>query len=76
MNQVKINKILFKISKYSGWVLLVLMVLYFFTGYGLLWNVLDPVGAKLLHERILPIPTIIMIILHILFPLKVIFSKK
>ncbi|KPJ55365.1 hypothetical protein AMJ47_00640 [Parcubacteria bacterium DG_72] len=69
-------KTLYKISQYSGWVLLLFMVLYFVTGYGRLWNAMDPVLAKTIHEKILPIPTIIAIVAHISFRLKIIFSRK
>lgn len=69
-------KILYRISQYSGWVLLFFMILYFITGYGILWGVMDPVLAKTIHEKILPIPTIIAIIAHMSFRLKLIFSKK
>lgn len=67
---------LYKISKYSGWFLLFFMIFYFFTGYGRLWGVIDPVWAKFVHETLLPIPTIIAIILHIAFRIKIIFTKK
>jgi len=69
-------KALYKISQYSGWVLLFFMILYFATGFGRLWGAVDPVLAKIIHEKWLPIPTIIAIFLHISFRLKVIFSKK
>jgi len=70
------NKVLYQISKYSGWVLLAFMVLYFFIGYGFLWGVIDPVLAKTIHEKLLPIPTIIAILGHISLKLKIIFTAK
>ena len=73
---MNLNKFLFKTSKYSGWVLLFFMILYFFTGYGSLWGVINPVRAKFVHETILPIPTIVAIILHIAFRIKIIFTKR
>lgn len=65
MSESKIN--IFRVSKFSGWVLAILILLYFISGYGIRRGFMDPVLAKKMHEKWLLIPTIIFFILHI-FP--------
>jgi len=63
-------KILFKLSQISGWVLLFLTTLFFISGYGMTKQII-PVGlATWLHNRILPIPFLIFLVLHCLFPVR------
>lgn len=71
-----INKILFKLSRWSGYVLIVLMVLYFISGYGMTKQIIDPVLAKTLHEKWLLWPTVIALLLHTLFRLRCFLIKK
>jgi len=68
-------KILFKLCRISGWILLGLTVLFFVSGYGLTKQII-PVGlAARLHNQILPIPFLIFLILHCLFPIRNLFKK-
>ena len=71
-----INKILFKLSRWSGYILIVLMILYFISGYGMIKQIIDPVLAKILHEKWLPWPTVIFLLLHTLFRLRSFLIKK
>lgn len=64
MATVKLNKFLFKTANFSGYVLFVLILLYFISGYGMTKGVFDPVFAKTLHDKWLPVPFIIFFILH------------
>lgn len=72
----EINKILLRLSRISIYFLAGFMVLYFISGYGMTKNIIDPVFAKSLHEKWLPIPTVLFIILHVSFPLKIALIKR
>lgn len=76
MKEEEINKILFKLSRWCGNILVILMFLYFISGYGSTKAIIDPIFSKKLHEVWLPIPTVICIILHTLFPLKRFLIKR
>lgn len=66
MNSVKINKFLIKGAEYAGYGLAVLMFLYLISGYGSTKGIIDPVLAKSLHEKWLPLPTFIFFTFHFL----------
>lgn len=70
MEKIKINKFLFKTANFSGYILALLMILYFISGYGETKRIIDPVFSKILHEKWLPIPTVLFFILHIFLHLK------
>ena len=59
------DKFLIKLSRFSAWVLLVLMILYIISGYGITKGIVDPVFSKYLHDRLLAIPFFIFFALHI-----------
>ena len=59
------NYFLIKLDRFSGWALLVLMILYFISGYGMTKEIINPVTAKYLHEVLLPIPMFIFFTIHI-----------
>ncbi|MBL7154998.1 MAG: hypothetical protein ISS88_00635 [Candidatus Portnoybacteria bacterium] len=59
------NTFLIKINRFSGWALLVLMILYFISGYGMTKEIINPVTAKYLHEVLLPIPMFVFFIIHV-----------
>jgi len=63
-------KILFKLHQISGWVLLLLTILFFVSGYGMKKQIIPIDLAIKLHNKILPIPFLIFLILHCLFPIK------
>lgn len=57
-------------ANWSGYVLAVLMLLYFISGYGQTKGIIDPVLAKILHDKWLPIPTAVCFVLHTFLHLK------
>jgi len=63
-------RILFKLCQISGWILLFLTILFFISGYGMTKQIIPVDLATWLHNQILPIPFLIFLILHILFPLR------
>jgi len=70
------TKILFKLHRISGWVLLVLTILYLVSGYGLTKQIIPYSLAIKLHTQILEIPFLVFLILHCLFPLVNFLKKK
>jgi len=64
------NWYLLKIQRISGVILLVLVILFFISGYGTTRQIIDPIFAKILHEKILPVPFVFFLLLHISFWLK------
>lgn len=76
MEEFKLNKILFQLSQWSGYGLAAVMILYFISGYGMTKAIIDPVFAKTLHEKWLPIPSVCLILLHICFRLRNFLFRK
>ncbi len=60
-----LDRFLIKLNRFSGWALLVLMILYIISGYGITKQIMDPVLAKYLHERLLAIPLFVFFVLHV-----------
>lgn len=56
---------LIKLSRFSAWVLLVLVILYIISGYGITKGIIDPVFSKYLHDKLLAIPLFIFFVLHV-----------
>ena len=56
--------VLSKLSRYSAWVVTLIIVLYIITGYGMTKRIVDPDWAKRLHQHILPIPLFVALLLH------------
>lgn len=73
--RISINKILFKTSNYAGYIAGGLLVIYFITGYGMTKAIIDPVFAKSLHEKWMPIPMVIACLLHIFIKVKFVLRK-
>lgn len=69
-------KFLVKLARWSGWALVPLMVLFFVSGYGATKGIIDPVLAKALHEKWLPLPTAIAFLLHTLIYSKFALQRK
>lgn len=65
MNKNAFNRALFKTSKWAGYVMGVLILLYIITGYGMTKEIIDPVFAKALHSKWMPIPLAITFLLHL-----------
>lgn len=75
MDANKINKILFQIRNWAGYLLVFLMALFFISGYGMTKGIIDPILAKYLHENLLPIPTSFFLIVHVLINFKFILKR-
>ncbi|MEI7998513.1 MAG: hypothetical protein WCH62_03295 [Candidatus Omnitrophota bacterium] len=64
-----------RIDNIGVWVLLLLVLLFIFTGYGMTKHIMDPVLAKYIHGQILPIPLFILFVIHVLKPIHNQFKK-
>lgn len=76
MNPVKFDRILIKLARWSGWVLVPLMLLFFISGYGMTKQAIDPVFATMLHNKWLPLPMAIAFLLHFLIYAKFALQRK
>jgi hypothetical protein len=56
--------LLTRLSRWSAWAAMLIVVLYIVTGYGMTKRIVDPDWAKRLHERWLPIPLFLTLLLH------------
>ena len=59
------DKFLIKLERFSAWALLVLIILYIISGYGITKQIIDPVFSKYLHDKLLAIPFFIFFVLHV-----------
>jgi Ca2+/Na+ antiporter len=59
------DNFLIKLERFSAWVLLVLIVVYIISGYGITKGIIDPVFSRYLHDKLLAIPLFIFFILHV-----------
>lgn len=59
------NRFFIKLDRLSGWVLLILMILFIVSGYGMTKEITNPIKAKYLHEVLLPIPMFIFFMIHV-----------
>jgi len=59
------DKFLIKLERFSAWVLLVLVILYIVSGYGITKMIINPVFSRYLHDRLLAIPFFIFFVLHV-----------
>ena len=55
-----------RIDNFGVWILLFLVLLFVITGYGMTKNIMDPVLAKYIHARLLPIPFFVFLLIHVL----------
>ena len=55
-----------RIDNWGAWILLLLILLYVFTGYGMTKNIIDPVLSRYIHVQLLPIPLLIFFLIHVL----------
>ena len=63
--------LIIKLNRLSAWLLLILMVVYFFTGFDSLKNIWQPEFSRYLHTNILPLPTLILVAFHALVGIKI-----
>ena len=59
------EKFLIKLNRFSAWVLLVLIILFIVSGYGMTKQIINPVSARYLHDKVLPIPLFVFFLLHV-----------
>lgn len=59
------DRFLIKLNRFSAWALLVLVILYIISGYGIIKGIIDPVFSKKLHEEVLVIPFFIFFVFHV-----------
>lgn len=59
------EKFLIKLNRFSAWVLLVLIILFIISGYGMTKQIINPVFAKYLHDKLLPIPLFVFFLVHV-----------
>ena len=59
------DNFLIKLERFSAWVLLVLVILYIISGYGITKGIIDPVFSRYLHDKLLAIPFFIFFALHV-----------
>jgi len=72
----KINTFLIKIDQVAAIFLGFFIFLFIVSGYGIEKGIFDPVFAKWLHDKILPLPTFLTFLFHFFLRLKFIFLKK
>ena len=61
---------LVKLNRLTAWLLLILIIIYFLTGFDILKNLWRPEFSRWLHTKILPLPTLILVFFHALVGLK------
>jgi len=59
------EKFLIKLNRFSAWVLLVLIILFIISGYGMTKQIIDPIRATYLHNQVLPVFLFIFFVIHI-----------
>jgi len=59
------DKFLIKLERFSAWILLILIIFYVVSGYGITKRIIDPVFAKYLHDKLLAIPFFVFFVLHV-----------
>ncbi|MBF0503832.1 MAG: hypothetical protein HQL14_01900 [Candidatus Omnitrophica bacterium] len=60
------GKFLNKIDKFGVWILMLLVLSFVLTGYGMTKHIMDPVLAKYIHTELLPLPLLIFFCIHII----------
>jgi len=66
---------LIKVSRLAAWVLLVTIVLYFISGYGLSKGIINRQLSAALHQNILPLITLTAFTLHVSISVKFAFMR-
>jgi len=59
------EKFLVKLNRFSAWALLILIILFIISGYGMTKQIIDPVFATQLHDNILPIFLFLFFVVHV-----------
>ncbi len=66
MSKKNLDLIFYKASKWSGYILGFLVILFFVTGYGMTKGVMNRSLAAYLHNQVLPIPFFVLVLIHII----------
>lgn len=69
------GKFLNQIDKFGMWILLALVLSFVLTGYGMTKHIMDPVLAKYIHTRLLPLPLLIFFCIHVVKAVRNQFKK-
>lgn len=59
------EKFLLKLNRFSAWILLILIILFIISGYGMTKQIIDPVFATQLHNNILPVFLFVFFVIHV-----------
>jgi hypothetical protein len=65
MKRVSEAVVLMRVSRYSAWVATVTILMFIVTGFGSVKRFMDPDISKFLHEKVLPVPLFICLVLHV-----------
>ena len=69
------GKFLTRIDQFGMWVLMVLVLSFVLTGYGMTKHIMDPVLAKYIHTHLLPLPLLIFFCIHVVKAVRNQFKK-
>ena len=69
------GKFLNQIDKFGMWILMVLILSFVLTGYGMTKHIMDPVLAKYIHTQLLPLPLLIFFCIHVVKAVRNQFKK-
>lgn len=67
---------LIKLNRISAWLLLLMVAIYFFTGFDALKNLWRPDFSRYLHSEILPLPALFLIFFHSLIGLRLFLIRN
>jgi len=68
--------LIIKLNRFSAWLLVILMIVYFFTGFDSLKNIWNPEFSRYLHDKILPLPTLFLVAFHAFVGLKIYLLRQ
>jgi hypothetical protein len=66
------GKWLRQIDRYGAWLMLLISILFFISGYGMSKHIMDPALAHYIHVQLLPVPFIVLFMIHVL---KAVYSQ-
>ncbi len=61
---MRTKELVIKVNRLSAWALIALMAVYFLTGYGMTRGLISPEFSKLIHNKLLPIPSMLAFAIH------------
>jgi len=70
MGIFNINRSMVKVGRWSGYILIFFIFVFFLTGFGQTRGILPRIYSKYLHEKVLPLPAFFFFILHTLLNIK------